>query len=187
MKFSKAVQLLFAVIFFMVLDHSGLAQAGDADWKNELKKQLQLFGHRNWILVVDAAYPSQSNPAVKTVVTGAGHLEVITEVLAATEEAQHVTPEIYLDKEIDFVTEKEVQGMDEFRSKLQGILQEKKVEKVLHEEMIAQIDEAAELYQVLVLKTNFLLPYSSVFINLNCGYWTTKQEEKMRELMRKRE
>lgn len=183
MNFSKSVQLLFALIFFMLLNHPGLAQAGDTNWKNELKEQLQLFGHRNWILVVDAAYPLQSNPAVKTVVTGAGHLEVITEVLAAAEEAQHVTPEIYLDKEIDFVPGEEAPGMNEFRSKLQDILQEKKVEKILHEEMIAQIDEAAELFQVLVLKTNFLLPYSSVFINLNCGYWNTEQENRLREMM----
>jgi len=183
MNYSKNVQLLLVFIIFTVSSHPVLAQAVDSGWKNELKEQLQLFGHRNWILVVDAAYPLQSNPAVKTVVTGADHVEVITEVLAATKKAQHVTPEIYLDKEIDFVNEEEAPGMDEFRSKLQEILRGKKVEKILHEEMIAQIDEAAELYQVLVLKTSFLLPYSSVFINLNCGYWTTEQEEQMRELM----
>lgn len=183
MIFSKTGKLFFAVIFLAASMNSAYAQAGDTGWKNELNKQLQLFGHRNWILVVDAAYPLQSNPAVKTVVTGAGHLEVITEVLAATEEVKHVAPDIYLDKEIDFVPEKEAPGMDEFRSKLQDVLLGKKVEKVLHEEMIAQIDEAAELFHVLVLKTNFLLPYSSVFINLNCGYWTTEQEERMREMM----
>jgi len=183
MNYSKNVQLLLVFIIFTALSHPVLAQAVDPNWRSELKQQLQLLGHRNWILVVDAAYPLQSNPAVKTVVTGANHVEVITEVLAATENTRHVAPEIYLDKEIDFVNEEEAPGMDEFRSKLQEILQGKKVEKILHEEMIAQIDEAAELYQVLVLKTNFLLPYSSVFINLNCGYWTTEQEERMRELM----
>ncbi|SHI48060.1 RbsD / FucU transport protein family protein [Tangfeifania diversioriginum] len=183
MNYSKNVQLLLVFIIFTALSHPVLAQAVDSNWKSELKEQLQLFGHRNWILVVDAAYPLQSNPAVKTVVTGADHLEVIAEVLAAAEKAPHVTPEIYLDTEIDYVPGEEAPGMERFRSQLQQMLRDKKVEKVLHEKMIAQIDEAAELYQVLVLKTNFLIPYSSVFINLNCGYWTTEQEEKMRELM----
>jgi D-ribose pyranose/furanose isomerase RbsD len=183
MNFLKNIQLFFISVILIALSHPVNAQAVDSSWKKELNDQVQLFGHRNWILIVDAAYPLQSNQAVKTVVTGADHFEVITEVLAVTEKAQHVFPEIYLDKEIDFVNEEEAPGMDEFRSKLQEILRGKKVEKILHEQMISQIDEAAELYQVLVLKTNFLLPYSSVFINLNCGYWTTEQEEKMRELM----
>ncbi|MFW6246179.1 MAG: RbsD/FucU domain-containing protein [Tangfeifania sp.] len=177
------MKLLFAAMFLIGSVHPVNAQVEVTSWKEEVKKQIQLFGHRNWILVVDAAYPLQSNPAINTVVTGTDHLEVVQEVLNAAESADHVFPEVYLDKEIDFVPEEEAPGMDKFRRDLQQILQDRKVEKVLHEELISQIDEAAELFRVLVLKTNFLLPYSSVFINLNCGYWTTEQEKKLRESM----
>jgi hypothetical protein len=133
--------------------------------------------------VVDAAYPYQSNPAIKTIVTGAKHADVVKEVLNRVKASPHVFPEIYLDRELDFVPDKEAPGIDNYRKQLQLLLKNEKVEKVLHEEMIERIDEAAETFHILVLKTNFTLPYTSVFIHLNCGYWTTEQEKKMRELM----
>ncbi len=30
-----------------------------SDWKQQLNKELPLLGHRNWILVVDKAFPLQ--------------------------------------------------------------------------------------------------------------------------------
>ena len=162
---------------------SASSQSANSNWKEELNNQIKLHGHRNWILVVDAAYPYQSNQAIKTIVTGAEHLDVVEEVLEAVENASHVFPEVYLDKELDYVPNKEARGINGYRRKLERLLKGEKLEKVLHEEMIARIDEAAETFHILVLKTNFTLPYTSVFINLNCGYWNTEQEEKLRELM----
>ncbi len=159
------------------------SQSVNSNWKEELNDQLKLHGHRNWILVVDAAYPYQSNPAIKTVVTEAEHLDVVEEVLDAVKNANHVFPEIYLDKELDYVPNNDARGINSYRRKLDRLLKKEKVEKVLHEEMITRIDEAAEVFHILVLKTNFTLPYTSVFINLNCGYWNNDQERMLRELM----
>jgi len=33
---------------------------------------LPLFGHRNWIVVADSAYPAHSMPGIETIVSGAG-------------------------------------------------------------------------------------------------------------------
>ena len=33
-------------------------------WQSKVTKTLKLFGHRNWIVVADAAYPKQSNAAI---------------------------------------------------------------------------------------------------------------------------
>ena len=162
---------------------SANSQSINTKWKETLNNQLQLHGHRNWILVVDAAYPYQSNSAIKTVVTGAKHMDVVKEVLNKVKAAPHVFPEIYLDRELDFVPDKEASGIENYRKQLHSLLKAEKVEKVLHEEMIARIDEAAEVFHILVLKTNFTLPYTSVFINLNCGYWNAEQENDLRKLM----
>jgi hypothetical protein len=35
-----------------------------ADWKQQLKDLLPLFGHRNWIVVADSAYPAQSRSGI---------------------------------------------------------------------------------------------------------------------------
>lgn len=177
--------LLIVIALFNYSFIAGVSGQETSIWEDTLKNQLQLHGHRNWILVVDAAYPYQSNPAIKTIVTGADHLEVVEEVLNAVENAGHVFPEVYLDKELDYVPNNEARGINGYRRKLKRLLNGKKVDKVLHEEMIAKIEQAAETFHILVLKTNFTLPYTSVFINLNCGYWTPQQETKLRRIMQK--
>ncbi|WP_340112787.1 RbsD/FucU domain-containing protein [Maribellus mangrovi] len=176
----KKFVFLFTIILFMTS-----TSFSQSDWREELQKQLPLLGHRNWILVVDAAYPLQSKPAIKTLATGEDQLDVVNEVLAAVEKAPHVYPEIYLDKELDFVPEGEAAGIDAYRENLYRILQGKNTTKVLHEELITDIDGAAKLFNILVLKTNLTIPYTSVFIRLDCGYWNAEQEKKLRDLMEK--
>lgn len=33
-----------------------------ADWKTALNRELPILGHRNWVVVADSAYPSQTAP-----------------------------------------------------------------------------------------------------------------------------
>ena len=41
------------------------------DWERQLSAALlPLFGHRNWIVVADSAYPAQSKPGIETIVAG---------------------------------------------------------------------------------------------------------------------
>ena len=40
------------------------------NWKTEVEKTLKSYGHRNWIVIADSAYPKQSNPAIKTITIG---------------------------------------------------------------------------------------------------------------------
>jgi len=143
------------------------------------------MGHRNWILIVDAAYPLQSKPAIKTIYTGEAQLKVVREVFDAVSGAPHVFPEVFLDREMDYVPESEVKGIEDYKSKLWEILSNKTVIKAPHEDLIAKVDEAAKTFNVLVLKTNMTIPYTSVFLRLNCGYWSPEQEAKMRRMMNK--
>ena len=47
-----------------------------------------------------------------------------------------------------------------------------------HEEIIAKLDRAGELFRVLIVKTNMRIPYTSVFFELDCGYWNAQAEKK---------
>lgn len=104
--------------------------------------------------------------------------------MAAIEKAEHVYSVVFLDKEIDFVPEEEAKGIEAYKKELFKILNGKSVNKKLHEELIANIDEAAKVFNILVLKTNLTIPYTSVFFRLDCGYWNGEQEKKMRGLMK---
>jgi hypothetical protein len=55
------------VLVAWVLIMSGLAcNAQQAEWQTKLAQILPLMGHRNWIMIVDSAYPLQSSAGVET-------------------------------------------------------------------------------------------------------------------------
>ncbi|HEX9792807.1 MAG TPA: RbsD/FucU domain-containing protein, partial [Planctomycetota bacterium] len=54
-----------------------------------LAKQLPKLGHRNWIVVADAAYPLQSAAGIKTIRTKRKHVKALRCVLEAIAEAGH--------------------------------------------------------------------------------------------------
>jgi len=154
-----------------------------ADWKQALKKELPLLGHRNWIVIADAAYPWQVAPGVETISTGAGQLEVIRSVLEALSKTKHVRPVIMTDSELPFVPEKDAPGIIAYRDALRKLLNGRQVQSLPHEEIIKKLDEAGKTFHVLLLKTNHTQPYTSVFLQLECGYWSPEAEKELRFAM----
>ena len=149
-------------------------------WQTEVEKTIQLFGHRNWIVVADGAYPKQSNQAIKTITVNANQLEVVQFVNEAIKKSSHIQANIFLDKEIAFVAEKDAKGIDEYRNNLNKILETKKVQTMLHEDIISELDSSAKVFDILIIKTNLAIPYTSVFFQLNCGYWNSEAEKNLR-------
>jgi hypothetical protein len=154
-------------------------------WQKTLDAELPRLGHRNWILVADSAYPLQSRAGIETLYTGAGQLEVVRAVLEAVDKAEHVRANVYLDFEIDHVPEANAPGIGAYRRSLDALLAGKAAKRVPHEDLIAQLDEAAKTFNVLVLKTDLTIPYTSVFFELDCGYWSAQAQAGLRETIEK--
>jgi hypothetical protein len=57
------------------------------------------------------------------------------------------------------------------------------VESLPHERVLANIEEASKHFNILVLKTNMTVPYTSVFIRLDCKYWSADAERRLRTKM----
>lgn len=150
------------------------------DWKDTLKESLPLLGHRNWIVIADSAYPWQVSPGVKTIDTGATQEEVTRTVLEALAGTTHVKPTIYIDHELEFVPEDAAPGVTAYRKNLDAILAGSEISKLPHEQIIAKLDEAGKTFHVLLLKTNMTIPYTSVFLQLECGYWNSDAEKRLR-------
>jgi hypothetical protein len=93
-----------------------VSKSNVAHWQTEVENTIQLFGHRNWIVVADGAYPKQSNPAIKTITVDANQLEVVKFVQESIEKTAHVKANIFLDKEMAFVPEKDAKGIDNYRT-----------------------------------------------------------------------
>lgn len=148
----------------------------EADWKKEFREKLPLFGHRNWIVVTDMAYPLQTRPGITTLYTNDSYGEVLTFVTQTLREAQHIYPHVYQDREFDLLTEEICPGIDSVRTVIGPLLSAGKVEFREHESLIATLDSVSRLFQVLVLKTDLTIPYSSVFFELDCKYWNAAQQ-----------
>jgi hypothetical protein len=157
-----------------------MSASGDLPWLGILNKRLPLLGHRNWIVVADAAYPWQTAPGVETVCTEGNQIDVLREVLEAVEAAPHVRPIIHTDAELPFLREEDAPGIGGYRDELRFILGGRPVQSLPHEEIIKLLDEAGRAFHVLLLKTTMTLPYTSVFVQLDCGYWNAEAEQRLR-------
>ncbi len=177
-------QLTSVLSFSLLLILSMITQALADDWKLILKEELPKLGHRNYIAVVDSAYPWQTAPGVETVVTGEDQLVVCKYVLDLLKDTKHVQPVIFIDKELALVSEAHAPGVSAYRTGLDELLKGKNPNSLLHEQIIANLDEAGKTFHVLVLKTNLTIPYTSVFLRLDCGYWTPEAEAELRSAMK---
>jgi len=156
------------------------------DWRVRLQKELPLLGHRNWIAVVDSAYPLQTSAGIETVETNADQLEVVKTVLDQLAKAKHVRPVIFTDAELKAVPESDAAGVTAYREALTKLVGKTEAQSLPHEEIISKLDEAGKTFHILVLKTNLTIPYTSVFIRLECAYWKPDAEKRLREAMASR-
>lgn len=165
-------------------DQTTSAAAGGEDWRSILRGRLPLFGHRNWIVIADAAYPAQTSPGIETVATGAGLIEVLRDVLAVLEAAPHVRPILHADRELAFVAEADAPGVTAFRESLAEALGGRRPDVIPHEKILEKLDAAGGMFRILLLKTNLTIPYTSIFIELDCGYWSADAEHRLRAALK---
>lgn len=161
----------------------GAAAATTAGWRAQLATELPLLGHRNWILIVDSAYPLQVSPGVETIETGANQLFVLHTVLSEINRSIHVRPDIFMDAELPYVPDNDAPGASAYRSDVATLLSGYTVQSMPHAKLLDTVAQAGEQFHILVLKTTMAVPYSSVFIRLNCRYWGDDAEARLRQAM----
>jgi hypothetical protein len=152
-------------------------------WKKVLEEDLHLLGHRNWILVVDKAFPEQSSEGMKYLYVEQDLLPTLQYVIEQVEGSNHVSPVIYRDAELGFIAEEQVPGITAFREESKALLGHRSVNTLLHDEVFKLLDESSSLFTTLVIKTNCTLPYTSFFLQLDCSYWNPDQEAVLRDRM----
>lgn len=152
-------------------------------WQDIAAKCLETFGHRNWIVIADAAYPDQAQPGITTVATGQGLFETVYWVLQQLYSASHVRPIVTLDQELRYIAQGLHPGASKIKAKLDVLVTGLPVREVPHDQIIDELDEAGKQFRVLVLKTTCTVPYTTIFLNLQCGYWSADQEAQLRQAM----
>jgi hypothetical protein len=152
-------------------------------WEDVLKDRLQLFGHRNWLVIADSAYPAQSRQGVETIVADEEQTAALAKAFAILQKCKHIKPTIYTDKELTFVSEEDAPGITSYRKQLGDLLKGYETRAFPHEEIISRLDRVGEMFRVLLVKTKMRIPYTSVFFDLECGYWNAQAEDRLRTAM----
>ena len=167
----------------LMMGGAAVAQQSGSTWQSKLDQKMPLLGHRNWIMIVDSAYPLQSSAGVETIETNADQLEVVRTVLQTIDRSIQVRPIVYMDAELPFVPEKDAPGVTAYRQGIQEVLKGRPITPLPHEQIIGKVDEVGKTFHIVVLKTTMTVPYTSVFLQLNCKYWSDEAEAQMRKAM----
>ena len=154
-----------------------------ARWEQILKDRLRLYGHRNWVVIADSAYPAQSRQGIETIAAEDEQTTVVERAFAVLLECKHIRPAIYIDEELRFVPEEDAPGVTVYREQLASLLRGYEASSLLHEDIISKLDRAGEMFRVLLIKTTMRIPYTSVFVELQCGYWDTGAEDRLRAMI----
>ncbi|MDR2026277.1 MAG: hypothetical protein LBQ01_01800 [Prevotellaceae bacterium] len=149
-------------------------------WKDGLKTDISLLGHRNWIVITDMAYPLQTQAGIKTVYTGEAYMDVLNFVYKEIEEAPHIKAAIYQDRELLYLNEKDAAGIDALRGQMKTLFGDRRT-FIPHEELINRLDEVSRKFNVVILKSNLTVPYTSTFFELDCNYWDSAKEQALQQ------
>jgi hypothetical protein len=156
-------------------------------WSEQLGHAIPLMGPRNWIVVAEPAFPLVNAPGIDVVATDLSQTDLLTAVLDAISRARHVRPVFYTDSELPFVPESDANGIGTYRAQLATLLKGGEVIATLpHEQIMGNLQDVSRAYRVLVLKSTTTLPYSTVFIQLDNGYWSQDAEKRLRAAMQRK-
>lgn len=150
-------------------------------WQAAVRQQTQQLGYRNWIVVAEASFPAHNRPGVRQVTATVDVPEAVDFVLQALEQTEHVRPVIYLTRELRSVENDFAPGIEEFRQRIRGSLHGHEPTELDQQALLILLEDANRSFNVLVVRTPTALPYSSVFLELQPGYWDAESEARLRE------
>jgi hypothetical protein len=126
---------------------------------------------------------------MEVVETHTGLLPTLTEALAQIGESRHVRANVFEDAELKDIPEGDAPGITRFREDVGTLLRGANLANapvaVPHLRLIGKVADASKDFRILVLKSDETLPYTSVFLQLDCKYWSDDAEKRLRALEQK--
>lgn len=180
------IALLMLVMMGNCCNKEDMSNNNQESWQERLEAAMPLLGHRNWIVITDMAYPLQSAPGIETIMADEDFGSVLTKVKAQIDSSAHVFAHVYHDRELDYLTDSIAPGVGKVKAAVSELFGSE-AKSMEHEDIIRKLDKASQLYNVLIIKTPLTVPYTSVFLELDCKYWTAEGQAKLDKAMGKAE
>jgi hypothetical protein len=150
-------------------------------WQAAVDSQAAQLGYRNWIVIAEASFPAHNRSGVRQVTAPVEVPEAVDYVLQALERTENVRPHVYLTRELRSVENDFAPGIDTLRGKLRESLHGHEATELDQQSLLTLLEDANRSFDVLVIRTQTALPYSSVFLELKPGYWDADSEMRLRE------
>jgi hypothetical protein len=107
--------------------------------------------------------------------------EVLDYVLNTLEHTEHVRPQVYTTRELRSIENDFAPGIDELRRQMKHSLHGHEATELEQQSLLTLLQDANRSFDVLVIRTPTALPYSSVFLELQPGYWDVDSESRLRD------
>ncbi|MES2657145.1 MAG: RbsD/FucU domain-containing protein [Verrucomicrobiota bacterium] len=153
----------------------------DNTWQAAVQRQAGQLGYRNWIVIAEASFPAHSRPGIRQVTAPVDVPEALDYVLTTLEQTESVRPQVYVPRELRSVENDFAPGIDELRKKLETSFHGHERTELDQQSLITLLEDANRSFDVLVIRTTTALPYSSVFLELQPGYWDVDSETRLRD------
>ena len=93
----------------------------------------------------------------------------------------HIRPRIYLTREVDELSETYAPGIENHRANLSKYLNERTTQSLSARSLESLLRSSKNGNRVLVVKSQTSLPYTSIYIELESGYWDGESETALRK------
>ena len=158
-----------------------MAMQSESAWRGAVDRQAAQLGYRNWIVVAEASFPAHNRPGIRQITAPVEVPEALDYVLQSLEQTENVRPQVYLTRELRSVENDFAPGIDTLRTQLQDALHGHEPTELDQQSLLTLLEDANRGFNVLVIRTQTALPYTSVFLELRPGYWDAASETRLRE------
>lgn len=165
-----------------------LARAREASLeqlRTQLAPELARLGARNWIVIADPTFPVLAGAGVVVLPVEANSADTFREVLDQLELQAALVPRIWLSRELTAIPENRAPGIRHYLRDMKNLIRGRFHYYIDQRIIDMQLAQAAASYRVLYIKTNTHLPYSSIAIELDSGYWNSDAEAEIRQRLQR--
>ena len=153
-------------------------------WAGIVEREVDALGIQNWIIVAESSSPVVSGLGVRTLVLDGEIPQIVDCIVNLLAKSETVTPSFNTALELSFVSNDRVPGIDYLREQHNEALHEHQVRQMDNRSLTLLAHSDASKYAIMVLKSKTALPSSSVFIELDSGYWDRESEDRLRQEMK---
>jgi L-fucose mutarotase/ribose pyranase (RbsD/FucU family) len=171
----------FAAVAAVLMTSGCSFMSSENTWRAAVDSQAAQLGYRNWIVIAEASFPAHSRTGVRQVAAPVEIPEAVDYVLQALERTENVRPQVYVTREMRSVENDFAPGIDDMRKRIQASLHGHEATELDQQSLLTLLEDANRSFDVLVIRTQTALPYSSVFLELKPGYWDADSEALLRE------